>query len=303
MDGILTALWPVFALLVIGYLARRYDFPGAAFWPPAEKATYFVLFPSLLVSRLSQADLASVQSSLLVTAVLSMLLILSLLVLLVRPLLGVGNAQFTSVYQGSLRFNTYVALAVSAALMPEQGVVLAAVMTAVMIPTLNLLCVLVFAWFGESRPTLKGVLKTLSRNPLILACLFGIALNLSGIGLPAPARPVLGLLGGMALPLGLLAVGAALNLRVLKHSGPAVIAASLFKLLICPLIAFALARLFGLSEPAALVLLIFASVPTATAAYILARQLGGDAELMANIITTQTLISLLSMPLVLMLLT
>ncbi len=303
MDGILTALWPVFALLVIGYLARRYDFPGAAFWPPAEKATYFVLFPSLLVSRLSQADLASVQSSLLVTAVLSMLLILSLLVLLIRPLLGVGNPQFTSVYQGSLRFNTYVALAVSAALLPEQGVVLAAVMTAVMIPTLNLLCVLVFAWFGESRPTAKGVLKTLARNPLILACLLGIALNLSGIGLPAPARPVLGLLGGMALPLGLLAVGAALNLRVLRHSGPAVVAASLFKLLVCPLIAFVLARLFGLSSAAALVLLIFASVPTATAAYILARQLGGDAELMANIITTQTLISLLSMPVVLMLLT
>ncbi|SEG77913.1 AEC family transporter [Marinobacterium lutimaris] len=302
MDGILTALWPVFALLVIGYLARRYDFPGAAFWPPAEKATYFVLFPSLLVSRLSQADLASVQSSLLVTAVLSMLLILSLLVLLIRPLLGVGNAQFTSVYQGSLRFNTYVALAVSAALMPEQGVVLAAVMTAVMIPTLNLLCVLVFAWYGESRPTFKGVLKTLARNPLILACLLGIALNISGIGLPAPVKPVLGLLGGMALPLGLLAVGAALNLRVLKHSGPAVIASSLFKLLICPLIAFALARLFGLTEAASLVMLIFASVPTATAAYILARQLGGDAELMANIITTQTLLSLLSMPLVLMLL-
>lgn len=303
MDGILTALWPVFALLVIGYLARRYDFPGSAFWPPAEKATYFVLFPSLLVSRLSQADLASVQSSLLVTAVLSMLLILSLLVLLIRPLLSVGNAQFTSVYQGSLRFNTYVALAVSAALMPEQGVVLAAVMTALMIPALNLLCVLIFAWFGESRPSIKGVLKTLARNPLILACLLGIALNLTGIGLPAPARPVLGLLGGMALPLGLLAVGAALNLRVLKHSGPAVVAASLFKLIVCPLIAFALSRLFGLSEAASLVLLIFASVPTATTAYILARQLGGDAELMANIITTQTLISLLSMPLVLMLLT
>ncbi|WP_432696897.1 AEC family transporter [Marinobacterium sp. YM272] len=302
MDGILTALWPVFALLVIGYLARRLDFPGAAFWPPAEKATYFVLFPCLLVNRLSRADLASVQSSQLVAAVLSMLLILSLLVLLVRPLMRIDNAKFTSVYQGSLRFNTYVALAVSAVLLPQQGIVLAAVLAAVMIPTLNLLCVLVFAWFGESRPTLRGILRTLSRNPLILACLLGIALNLTGIGMPAPVAPVLDLLGRMALPLGLLAVGAALNLRALTSSGPAVVAASLFKLIVCPLLAVGLAALFALSPAATLVLLIFASVPTATTAYILARQLGGDAELMANIITTQTLLSLLTMPLVLLIL-
>lgn len=302
MDGILTALWPVFALLVIGYLARRFDFPGAAFWPPAEKATYFVLFPSLLLNRLSRADLGSVQSSQLVAAVLSMLLILSLLVLLARPLLKIGNAQFTSVYQGSLRFNTYVALAVSAVLLPDQGVVLAAVLAAVMIPTLNLLCVLVFAWFGESRPSARGILRTLSRNPLILACLAGITLNITGLGMPAPVVPVLDLLGGMALPLGLLAVGAALNLRALTSSGPAVVAASLFKLIICPLLAFGLAWVFALSSDATLVLLVFASVPTATAAYILARQLGGDAELMANIITAQTLLSLLSMPFMLLLL-
>ena len=297
MAEILTALWPVFALLVIGHLARRFDFPGAAFWPPAERATYYVLFPAPLVSRLSRADLGGGQSLQLITAVLGLLVLGSLLVLLLGRLWRFANPRFTSVYQGSLRFNTYVALAISAALLPDQGVVLAAVLAAVMIPTLNLFCVLVFAGYGDAKPSMNGVARTLATNPLILACLLGIALNLSGLGLPVPFVPVLELLGGMALPLGLLAVGAALNLQALRHSGPEVIMASTVKLLVFPLFAAALAWLLQLDQAGTRVFLVFASVPTATASYILARQLGGDAPLMANIITAQTLLSLITMPL------
>ena len=299
MDNILTALWPLFALLMLGYLGRRFDFPGAAFWPPAERATYYVLFPALLVSRLSRAELGGGQSLQLVAGVVGMLVIASLLVLLLRPLLHQTNAAFTSVYQGGLRFNTYVALPASVALVPDEGVVLAALIAAVMIPLLNLFCVLVFAWYGSSRPTVSGVLRALASNPLILACLLGISLSLSGLGLPAPAVPVLELLGAMASPLGLLAVGAALDMRALRSSGVAVIASTLVKLMLMPLLAWLLARVIGLDENASRVLLVFSAVPTASSAYILARQLGGDAPLMANIITLQTLVALLTMPLML----
>lgn len=302
MDSILTALWPLFALLLLGYLARRFDFPGAAFWPPAERATYYVLFPALLVSRLGRAELGGAQTVQLILAVLGLLVAGSILLLAVRPLLRLPNAGFTSVFQGSMRFNTYVALAAGAALIPGQGVALAAVVTAVMIPTLNLLCVLVFAWFGAAKPTLRGVLGTLATNPLILACLTGILLNVSGVGLPLAVGSVLDLLGGMALPLGLLAVGAALDLRSLRQSGPVVIFSAFVKLLLLPVGAFTLSALMGLDPASSQVLLVFFSVPTATASYILARQLGGDAPLMANIITAQTLISMVTMPVMLKLL-
>lgn len=299
MDEILTALWPLFGLLLLGYLARRFDFPGAAFWPPAEKATYYVLFPALLVSRLSNAELADARSLQLVASVLAMLVIASLLVLLLRPLLRQSGPAFTSIYQGGLRFNTYVALPASAMLVPEDGVVLGALLAAVMIPVLNLFCVLIFAWYGSARPTPGGVALALVRNPLILACLLGIGMSLSGLRLPGPAASVLDLLGGMALPLGLLAVGAALDLKALARSGQAVLSAGVIKLLLMPLLAWLLARGIGLDEDATRALLVFAAVPTASSAYILARQLGGDAPLMANIITAQTLVALLTMPLML----
>jgi malonate transporter len=56
-------------------------------------------------------------------------------------------------------------------------------------------------------------------NPLILACLIGIGLNVSGIGLPWGSAAVLEILARAALPLGLLAVGAGLRLDALRQPG------------------------------------------------------------------------------------
>lgn len=301
MQQIITALWPVFALLLLGFWARRSDFPGEGFWQPAEKATYYVLFPALLIGRLSQAELGGEASFQLIVTVLALLLGGSLLCVLLQPLLRLSGSAYTSFFQGAMRFNTYVALAVTAALYANEGIVYAAVITAVMIPTLNLLCILAFAATAAARPSLLQMLRTLLTNPLILSCLLGIALSVTGVGLPQPMASVLELLSRMALPLGLLAVGAGLNLRALRQGGRALWAANLIKLLLFPLATLLLAGWLELDRTMTGVLVVFAAVPTATSAYILARQLGGDAELMAAIITAQTLLAMLSLPLVLML--
>lgn len=296
MLAVLTVLWPVFALLVCGAVMRRFHFPGEGFWVPAEKLTYYFLFPALLIHSLSQASLSGQESLRLMLAVLLLLAAGTVICYLLQRFLSLGGPAFTSFYQGSMRFNTFVALAVSAAQFGSQGIALAAVIAAVMIPTLNLLCVLVFAQHSAQRPGLLGVLRTLLTNPLILACLVGILLNMAG-GLPALMQPFFVLLSQMALPLGLLSVGAALNLAALRRSGQGLLFSILVKLMLFPLMAWGIGWIFGLSAMAQGTLIIFASIPTATSAYILARQLGGDAPLMAAIITAQTLISMLTIPL------
>ncbi|NVK44329.1 MAG: AEC family transporter [Oceanospirillaceae bacterium] len=299
MIEMLVLLWPVFALLMLGVLARRLDFPGEAFWPLAEKATYFVLFPVLLVSRLSQADISAVSVAAIGVAVLLLLLAGSACCYLLRPLLRLPGPSFTSFYQGAMRFNTYVGLATVAALHGAPGVAVSAVIIAFMIPLLNVLCVLVLSYHAGAAAGLGPVLRNLVRNPLILACLLGMVLNYSGIGMPALVRPVADLLGQMALPLGLLAVGAGLSLRALRSVGPALVAASSVKLLLFPLIALGIAHWLGLSALGSSLLVLFAAMPTASSAYILARQLGGDAPMMAAIITGQTLLSALTIPVML----
>ncbi|MCG8096449.1 MAG: AEC family transporter, partial [Candidatus Thiodiazotropha endolucinida] len=76
------------------------------------------------------------------------------------------------------------------------------------------------------------------------------------------------------------------------------LASSLVQFLVKPLAAAGFVLLTGLTGAAAGVLVIAFMTPTAPSAYILARQLGGDTETMASIITLQTLLAFAAMPLI-----
>jgi predicted permease len=300
MLALINALGPVFLVLLSGLLLKRLSFPAVEFWPQLERLVYFFLFPAMLVSRLAVADFTGLDVGRVLLAVFLLLSIMTLLAWSLKRWVSRDGAEFTSVFQGALRFNTYVALASSAELFGSVGLALAAVIMALMIPLLNLLCVLMFAVYaGDRRLSIAATLKALASNPLILACLLGLLLNVSGVGLPGWSQSTLEILARAALPLGLLAVGVALNLNALRSAGGPLIFSTLLKLLVMPLLAMALSPLLGLNSQAQAVLVLFAAMPTATSAYILSRQLGGDAPLMAAVITAQTLVAMLTLPLML----
>jgi len=289
----------VFVLLMGGYLLKRTGFPGDSFWPSAERFIYFICFPALLLTRLAEARFEGQLALDLVWVILMLLVAGALLLLLLQKLIGFTGPVFTSVFQGGIRFNTYIALAIAAGILPGQGVVYAAIIASVMIPLINVFCVLVFATYQDNRPSPARVLLNIVQNPLILSCILGLILNLSGVVLPDIVGEVLRLLAEIALPLGLLAVGAALQIKTLRSTGLPLLTALLFRLLVMPMLAIGSASAMQLPLEATQILLVFAAVPSATASYILARQLGGDAPLMAAILSAQTLVAMLSLPLVL----
>jgi len=303
--SIIAALGPVFALVIIGHILGRIPFPDRSFWPQAERLTYFVLFPSLLVLKIGNAALPATDVIVPILALIILLVVSAFAVVGLAKWLKVSPATLSSIFQGGIRFNTYVGLASATALYGDVGMVWGAVFLAVMIPLVNVACITGFAiWLPNQsgsfgRTLWQGTVK----NPLILACLAGGILNLSGLGIPSPATPILSLISAMALPLGLLAVGVSLDLKLITQGNAALWLSTLFKLLVYPLIFVVIAWALKLPSEATAVLLVFALLPTAPSAYILARQLNGDAPLMATIITLQTLLAMATMPVMLALLT
>jgi hypothetical protein len=295
---ILGALGPIFALILLGLGLRRLGFPGDGFWPAAERFTYFVLFPALLVYRLALARLGEYAVGPVAAVIVLLLLGMTALVYAVRPWLRVDGPAFTSVYQGVIRFNTYVGLAVVLAVFHTEGGTVAALVMAIMIPLINVLCVLVLNVHAGGSATVGGVLRGLLTNPLILACLFGIGLNVTGIGLPWGSAAVLEILARAALPLGLLAVGAGLRVDALARPG-LLVGTGTLKLLAAPAMAWMLCELVRPGRLETAVLVTFAALPSASTAYILARQLGGDAPLIAMIVTVEIALAMVTLPLVL----
>lgn len=297
MESITGALGPLFLLILLGALLGNRRWPSSEFWVQMERVIYFVLFPAMLVGTLATADVSQVPVGRLALVLLGAMALFGMALWHFRGWLALEPAAFTSVFQGAVRFNTYVGVAGAAALHGSLGATTAAVAVALMVPIVNVMCVASFVAAGTlgSASVGKSALA-LIKNPLILGCLVGIALNLSGIGLPGWSEDTVSLLGGAALPLGLVAVGVALRPRALLRFDRGVLATNTIKLVLMPVLVLVLAWALRLDPVSRDVALLFAALPTATSAYILARQLGGDAELMAAIITGQTLLAMLTLP-------
>ena len=295
---LIITIWPIFALICLGFVLARTALPGPAFWPAAERLNYVLLFPALLVSSLVEAPLGDPAILRLGgAAVVSICLAAGAMALarLVRP---VPAGRFGPALQGVVRFNTYLGLAITASLAAAEGRGRAAVLLAVAVPLVNVLSILALTGREGNRAP-AALLGRVFSNPLILACLVGIALALSGIGLPFGTGRFLALLAQGSLPLGLLCVGAALQPDALRRDGAVLAGNAALRLLGMPLLAALIARAFGLHGVEALVLVIFAAIPTAPSAYVLTRQLAGDATFMAGIVTAQTLAAVVTIPLVL----
>jgi len=297
---LLTALWPLFALIIGGYCLRRWNFPGEAFWPGAERINYFILFPALLFSSLAHAPLDNPALPRLALAVLLGLGLAWAALLLLRRWLRWPAGRFGVFTQGGLRFNTYLGLAAISSLYGTEGMTLAALLLALLVPAVNVLSV--WSLSADHAVSPRSLMLPVLRNPLILACLAGILFNLSGFGLDGGSERLLGLLAAASLPLGLLCAGAALKPEELGGEVFALFGNSLLRLLVMPLLAWCVAT--GLHLPALerTMLVLFFALPTAPTAYVLTRQLNGDSHLMAGIITLQTLLAAVSLPLLLVLL-
>ncbi|WP_286973624.1 AEC family transporter [Pseudomonas sp.] len=300
MLDLLLALWPLFALIIAGFYLRRWNFPNEEFWPGAERLNFFILFPALLFSSLARAPLNNPALPRLGLAVMLALAIGWVALLVIRRIRGWPAARFGVFTQGALRFNTYLGLAVVGSLFGQQGLTLAAIMLALMVPTVNVLSV--WSLTAERGVSARSLLLPIAKNPLILACLAGALINFSGIGLPFGSDRLLSLLAAASLPLGLLCVGAALRPEQLGGEIPALGWNSLTRLLAMPLMAWLVAYALHLPAMESTVLVLFFALPTAPTAYVLTRQLGGDSQLMAGVITLQTLLAAASLPIILSLL-
>ncbi|HKK33211.1 MAG TPA: AEC family transporter [Desulfomicrobiaceae bacterium] len=300
MDLLVTIV-PVFMLILTGFLLRRFEFPSKQFWPQVEQLTYYVLFPALLIEKLGNIHLTGQPVLQMGAAFCGAICCVGAILILLRPRIQTEGPAFTSIFQGSIRPNTYIGLSIVDGLFGDLGLSLAAVVMMPSIPLVNVLCVSVLERHGQGhgKGGIRATVIQLFRNPLILGCLAGFTINALGIRIPTEINEGLHILGGASLPLGLLSVGAGLSFRAALNGKRDIIISSVFRLLMLPAFAFTIATLLGVTGTPLVVTLVFAAIPVSVSSFILARVLGGDHDLMAAIITVQTMLSALTMPVVL----
>ncbi|WP_102784453.1 AEC family transporter [Thalassospira sp. GB04J01] len=291
---LIAAIFPIFAAILVGAALKRYLITGADIWAGIDRLTYYLLLPSLLIVEIYRADFSRGNAGTAVTVTLFATLGLSAVLLLLRPVITRNTPLFTSIFQGSVRYNSYVLLAVADAFYGSAGLALAIVFIAVMVIATNMLGVVVLSAFSGGKSNLKRILGGIIKNPIILAAGAGAVLNISDIHVPVPIENTAALFKTAALPLSLLSVGAGLRFVLDKQALGAIALATTIKLAVLPVITGVCLYLAGIDGMVLAMGVLYAGMPCAGNAYILARQLNGDPDAMASIITLETLLSAFS---------
>ena len=304
MSGVLASLVPVFAVILLGRLLKRGWLVAESFWQSAEAITFYIFFPALLISNTAQAKLRGDEVAPMLAALLAGILVMAALTFALRRPLRLDGPAFTSLLQGAIRPNIYVGLAAAQALFGREGLALLSVAVAFAVPMVNVISVLaLLRWAAPgSRFGARSILLPLLGNPLIVSCVIGLSFNVAGIGLPPLVGPLLEILGRASLPIGLLAVGAGLDLTAIGAASRTVVVASALKLLLLPALTVALCLAFAATPSATAIAALYAALPGSASAYVMARQMGGNAPILAGVITLTTIGAVVSIPAIMTLL-
>lgn len=297
MSAWLDAFVPAFALLGLGALLKRRLLKDDAIWAGMERLIYWVLLPSLIVAALAPLNLAELPLGRIAAAIWGGLALGTLVAVLLARAMGHGHAAMTSVLQGGIRFNNLMGFAIVGALFGPAGTGFGAVATGIIVPFVQTVTTLAFAFDGQRGPPRPlAVVRQLVLNPLLLAVAIGFAVAALG-GLPPGIAPTVQALGRASVALGLLCVGAALSLQSFSDRVPTQAVTGLLKLVVVPAATWVLCAAFGVPPLATTVAVLFMALPTAATSYVMARAMGGDAPLMAAITTTEHIAAIVTLPL------
>ncbi|MBT8436918.1 MAG: AEC family transporter [Gammaproteobacteria bacterium] len=297
----LNAIAPIFLIIATGYLLFKTRIVDESVWSAIEHICFYLLFPFLIIRTLSRANLGSVPVfdfiAVIVVAILGMSALLILIQAFIWKRFPQSGPSFSSIFQGATRFHGFVAIAVIGPLYGDTGVTLAALALAIMVPLLNVISVVVLSVYGHSdtRPQVIAVVKRIITNPLILACIVGLLFN--WLGVPDILFDAIDIIGAGGLGLALLAVGASMNFGQAAQHKMLLTVGVLTRLIGMPTIVIAMSWLVGLDGIARTVAIIAGAVPTAASAYVMARKMGGNAELMSSIVTFQVFVAFFTLPL------
>jgi predicted permease len=296
MLNILTTIVPIFAVILLGWSLRRLDFMQEVFVKPANRLVYFVAIPAMIFREISEAALAEQLSLSLALATLSPLLVVFGIGLLVVQRVGIRRQQMGTFLQCSFHGNLgYIGLAVSYYFLGDEGFTRASILAGFVMLLQNFLAVVALSRFNAApSENFSALVKRILLNPVIISAMAGMAVSMSGYGLPVILDRSLKILSGMALPLALLVIGASLSFSQMRRQLRWTLVISVFKLMLLPALGLMLLYLSRLSQVEYLPGLILLASPTATVSYVMASEMGGDPDLSTAAISVSTLASALT---------
>jgi predicted permease len=299
---VLTSIFPVFALIVLGYLLKRFNLTDDDYLKTSDRLVYFIFFPALLFWKIGGSSALAIDW-LFCGAALCAILVIYLLSSISLKVFNVPDFQAGSFSQSCYRFNTYIGMAIVMNALGDEGVRHFGILIGFAIPMINLMAVSTLIWFSGKEfnvtQRIRITVKAIGSNPLILACIAGILYARFVNTFPVFIDNTLSLTTFITLPLALLSIGGSLTLKNFKEYFKLSLVASIFKLVLLPIAGYLFMKKLNVASIPFRVGMIFFTLPTSTAIYVLSSQLNSDTRLASASIVLSTIFSFFSLSMIL----
>ncbi len=290
---------PVCLMLLLGVFLKKVSAINDNFIEIASKLVFRVTLPALLFLSIVRSDHDYSGSMPLIIFGVSANIVFFVLVHFLSKKIFPGSKDQGVIIQGSSRANiAIVGLAYVSNVYGDTGLALAAIYVAPITFLYNVLAIIALTPAGPNRnslaKTLGTLLRSITKNPLIIAICLGLIVYFAAIPIPEMVLHTGQYFANMTLPLALLCTGGSLDLRSLHHDRLSTWYTTFNKLVLSPILTTLVALVLGFRGMELGIIFLLSSTPTAAASYVMARAMGGNATLAANIIALTTVASLLS---------
>lgn len=292
----ISIIFPIFIIIAAGWLARKRHLIPDAFIEPANQIVYYFAIPAMIFRAVSKASFHDEFSSRVLMITLVCILAMSVIAWVITMIWKMPQTFRGTFIQSSFHGNLgYIGLAVVFYSLGDAGLASGAIFAGFIMIVQNILAVAVLQIHSEKGEgatfDLRANLKRILGHPVILSACGGIGFSLLEIPLPIIVERSLGILSGMALPLALLLIGATLSFDLMRLRFRPMLAASCIKLLVMPGLGLVMFFFFSIPVPEYLPAFILLASPTATLAFVMAKEMNGDPDFAVAAISGCTLLS------------
>jgi len=295
MGHIVSTIIPIFSLVALGNIARRRGFLPEAFMGPANRLVYYLAIPAMIFRAIAKASLTyhfnPIVLGLTLAAIVAVFAVCWGTAILMQLPVEIRGAFIQCSFHGNLG---YIGLAVAFYYLGGDGLARASILAAFIMILQNFLAVVTLQAHsrqGAGGSRTRAFVGKIVGNPVIVSALAGIFFSGAGLPVPLVLDRSLQILGGLALPMALLIIGGSLSVNLVRQRVGAVAGSCFMKLLLLPAIGLGFFRLAGQAPADCLPAIILLASPTATIAYVMAREMNADSDFAVAAISAATLFS------------
>lgn len=290
----LNATVPIFLLMILGLLFHKIGWIDDVFAQKMNKFVFVVPLPVLVFSDLATVDFHEVWN---MKFVLFCFLATFLSITLVS-FMSLGLKERT--LRGEFIQASYRSSAALLGIAFIQNIYGNAGMAPVMIigsvPLYNIMAVLVLSLFkpgqsGLDKAVLKRTAKGIVTNPIILGIVAGLLWSALGLKMPHIMQKTVTNIGGVATPMGLMAMGATFDIKKAFAKVKPAAVATFMKLIGLAAIFLPIAITLGFRREELVAILVMLGSATTVSCFVMAKNMGHEGVLSSSVVMLTTLFS------------